>query len=478
MKNPFHIFRIKREERWLALAAFLLITVLNALCIYKYFDKFTQITNNYHDLFVKNFHISGFDPITYTVVSHWDTGYNIYRHPLLAFFMYVPNQLNQGLMMLTGINLVQFVVAAILIFCSFYAFIFFYRILREVVTLKRVDATILTIFFYSFSYILVSSIVPDHFILSMFMLILTLYVAGKKMQRNHPFTKWQTILFFFITAGISLNNGVKVFLANLFVNGKKFWRPANLILAVIIPSALIWLGARMEWSHFEKPKYQHRQEVKAQKDSILRANLYKNYLDTVSATDSAEIVAGFQQLMKKRIHDKYVSDHQKPWNLHTGKPINKTEFGQWTDISTPRWATLVENFFGEPIQLHRDHLLQDTLTKRPVIVEYRWIGSYVVEAIIILMFILGICFARRSRFFWMAFSFFAFDVFIHIILGFGINEVYIMGAHYLFIIPLAIAYLVRRLRKEGIGIARVVLSLIAVYLYIYNITLLTQYILE
>jgi hypothetical protein len=478
MKNPFHIFRIKREERWLALAAFLLITVLNALCIYKYFDKFTQITNNYHDLFVKNFHISGFDPITYTVVSHWDTGYNIYRHPLLAFFMYVPNQLNQGMMMLTGINLVQFIVAAILIFCSFYAFIFFYRILREIVALQRIDATILTVFFYSFSYILVSSIVPDHFILSMFMLILTLYVAGKKMQRNHPFTKWQTILFFFITAGISLNNGVKVFLANLFVNGKKFWRPANLILAVIIPSALIWVGARMEWNHFEKSKYQHRQEVKAQKDFILRANIYKNYLDTVSATDSAEIAAGFQQLMKKRIHDKYVSDHQKPWNLHTGKPINKTEFGQWTDISTPRWATLVENFFGEPIQLHRDHLLQDTLTKRPVIVEYRWIGSYVVEAIIILMFILGICFARRSRFFWMAFSFFTFDVFIHIILGFGINEVYIMGAHYLFIIPLAIAYLVRRLRKEGIGIARVVLSLIAVYLYIYNITLLTQYILE
>jgi hypothetical protein len=478
MKNPFHIFRIKREERWLALAAFLLITVLNALCIYKYFDKFTQITNNYHDLFVKNFHISGFDPITYTVVSHWDTGYNIYRHPLLAFFMYVPNQLNQGMMMLTGINLVQFIVAAILIFCSFYAFIFFYRILREIVALQRIDATILTVFFYSFSYILVSSIVPDHFILSMFMLILTLYVAGKKMQRNHPFTKWQTILFFFITAGISLNNGVKVFLANLFVNGKKFWRPANLILAVIIPSALIWVGARMEWNHFEKSKYQHRQEVKAQKDFILRANIYKNYLDTVSATDSAEIAAGFQQLMKKRIHDKYVSDHQKPWNLHTGKPINKTEFGQWTDISTPRWATLVENFFGEPIQLHRDHLLQDTLTKRPVIVEYRWIGSYVVEAIIILMFILGICFARRSRFFWMAFSFFAFDVFIHIILGFGINEVYIMGAHYLFIIPLAIAYLVGRLRKEGIGIARVVLSLIAVYLYIYNITLLTQYILE
>ena len=68
------------------------------------------------------------------------TEYNVYRHPLLAFFMYIPNQINQGLMMLTGINCVQFVVGAILVFCAFYSFIFLYRIFREVIGTERFDA--------------------------------------------------------------------------------------------------------------------------------------------------------------------------------------------------------------------------------------------------------------------------------------------------------------------------------------------------
>ena len=35
--------------------------------------------------------------------------------------------------MLTGINCVQFVVGAILVFCAFYSIIFLYRIFREVI---------------------------------------------------------------------------------------------------------------------------------------------------------------------------------------------------------------------------------------------------------------------------------------------------------------------------------------------------------
>ena len=145
MANPFNIFKIKHEERWTALVAFLAITALNVLCIIKYFDRFSQLTDNYKKLFVGTFHISGFDPITYCVVSDWYTSYNIYRHPLLAFFMYIPYQINQGLIMLTGLNWAQIIVAAILIFCSFYAFIFFYRIVREIVSLKRFDAILLSV---------------------------------------------------------------------------------------------------------------------------------------------------------------------------------------------------------------------------------------------------------------------------------------------------------------------------------------------
>ena len=137
MKKVFDIFRIKREERGAALVALIIACALNALTIIKYYAQFSQITDSYHRLFVRTFRVSGFDPLTYSIVSHWDTEYNVYRHPLLAFFMYIPNQINQGLMMLTGINCTQFVVGAILVFCAFYSFIFLYRIFREVIGTER-----------------------------------------------------------------------------------------------------------------------------------------------------------------------------------------------------------------------------------------------------------------------------------------------------------------------------------------------------
>lgn len=131
MKKVFDIFRIKGEEKWSAIIALFVSIVLNALTIIKYNNQFSQLSENYHKLFVKAFHVAGFDPLTYAAVSQWNTEYNVYRHPLLAFFMYIPHQINQGLMMLTGYNCVQYIVGAILVFCAFYSFIFLYRIFRK-----------------------------------------------------------------------------------------------------------------------------------------------------------------------------------------------------------------------------------------------------------------------------------------------------------------------------------------------------------
>ena len=57
IKTVFGIFRIKREERWLAVFAFIWMVALNVLTITKYYDKFTQIMDTYHRHFVNNFHI-------------------------------------------------------------------------------------------------------------------------------------------------------------------------------------------------------------------------------------------------------------------------------------------------------------------------------------------------------------------------------------------------------------------------------------
>ena len=77
---------------------------------------------------------------------------------------------------------------------------------------------------------------------------------------------------------------------------------------------------------------------------------------------------------------------------------------KWTDISTDRVETVWHNLFGETIQLHQDYLLDDTLKSRPVVVGYRYILNYVVEALIIALFLIGIWMGRKQRFLWMILS--------------------------------------------------------------------------
>lgn len=68
------LFRVKREERTLALVMLLVLTALNALVVCKYYDVFTPLNAHYWHLFIGTFHVSGFDPITYSVVSDWTAG--------------------------------------------------------------------------------------------------------------------------------------------------------------------------------------------------------------------------------------------------------------------------------------------------------------------------------------------------------------------------------------------------------------------
>lgn len=380
-------------------------------------------------------------------------------------------------MMLTGLNLVQFVVAVILIFCSFYSFLFLYRTLREVLRLKAFDAGLLSAMLFSFAYVMVSAIVPDHFIMSMMMLLLTLYICGRKQEECQPLTILETVVLFVFTAGISLNNGIKTYLAALFTNGRRFFRWQFLLLAVILPSVMMWEGARLEYQHFVLPKEKARKQLAKERDSELRKKIYQDYIDTARVKDSASIAAGVKKIIAKRAHDKYVREHKRLVVKNAGKPIAKGEFSRWTDISTPRWTTAVENLFGESLILHQDHLLCDVLRNRPVFVPYQWKVNYVVEGVIVLLFLLGILCGIRSRLMWTALSFFLFDMALHVGLGFGINEIYIMTAHWTYVIPIAIGCLFSVLNRRLLPWLRGLVMLIVAYLFIYNGWLLTSYML-
>ena len=450
MKKVFHIFKIQKEERWLALIIFALLAILNGLVIAKYNAPFTQITNDYYKNFIRHFCVSGFDPLTYWVLSDWSAAYNVYRHPLLAFYMYVPYLINMGLMKLTGYNCALYIAVIIQMFCAFYSMVFLYRIFREVIELGKWASHALTLLFFSFGYVMVSAIVPDHFVISMLLLILALYVSGRRMKNHHDFKIWQSVLYFLLTAGTSLNNGLKIFFSALFVNGKRFFRPKHLLLAVILPAGLLWGFCHWEYRTYVWPNEMARKEAKAKKEAAKKDSIQKA-----------------KQLAKEKT--------KKKRGPKQGTPLTKVGFMSWTDISTSRTESVVENLMGESIQLHPDYLLGDELRHRPMIVKYRYWWNYAVEGIISLLFLAGIWYGRKSKYLWLVLSYFALDMVLHIGLGFGINEVYIMTAHWIYALPIAMGFLIKnapiRFRKYLIGIV----AAIALYLIIYNGSLIVGY---
>ena len=459
--TPLKIFKIKPEERIQSAIALIIIIALNALFIYRMHELFMQPGfGPYFKTFERELHLSGYDPLTYMGVTDWDAVYQVYRHPLLSFMIWPLWLINQTLTWMLGVNCVQYLVAALLIFCSDYSYIFMYRIHREVIELQRWDATLLTAYFFSFAYILMSVIVPDHFTISMFLLLVTLYVSGVCIKKRREFKWWQSALFFYITAGVTLSNGIKVFLSGFFVNLRDFFRPKYLLLAVILPAALLWGTATWEYRTYVLPKEKARAELKARLAEKEKARVAKM---------TAEEKAQYDEKKAKR------EQRLKRQAAKSGKPMEDYGFLKWTDISTSRWESTYENLFGESLQFHQDYLLEDTLVRRPVFVKYRWTLSYVVEGLILLLAIAGIWFGRKSRFLWLCLSCMAFDMFIHVGLGFGLNEVFIMTPHYMFVLPIATAFLFRDIQARWLRISVVVLML---YLLIYNGYLLTDFLLS
>ena len=490
MKKIFDIFKIKKEERWLALGIFLALAILNGVVIARCAGTFTLVTDDYYKNFIRHFCVSGFDPLTYWVLSDWNAAYNVYRHPLLAFYMYIPYLINMGLMKLTGYNCALFIAVIIQMFCGFYATLFLQRIFREVLELDKAASSILTLLFFSFGYVMVTCIVPDHFVISMLLLILALYVSGRRIKHNHPLKIWQTVVYFVLTAGTSLNNGLKIFFSALFVNRKRFFCPKYLLLAVILPAALLWGFCRWEYRTFVWPVEMARKEVKAKKaaekkarqERMAQLKQIKDSLTKDSIQRGLKIITP-EEIAQKTKNDSIQKAKQlarnearKKRGPKQGAPIMKGEFMNWTDATSSRTLSIVENLMGESIQLHQDYVLQDELRHRPMFVNYRYAFNYIVEALIIILFLAGIWAGRKSRYLWLVMSYFGLDMLLHIGLGFGLNEVYIMTGHWIYALPIAIGFLLKETRHQRYSLClKSLLLTIGLFLLIYNGILIIGY---
>ena len=436
----FDIFKVKKEERWLAFAMLAVFVTFNAMVIASHYHVYTMDAHGgFWSIFTKNFRMSGYDCWSWITVSGGRIHFVTSRHPLYLTFLYPLYLLNDWLIQNVGYNFAVYFMAVIIVFSAFYAVLFMYRVFREVLELRRKDARILTLLLFSFGHVLIPTMVPDHFVISLMLLSLTLYITGKKMKKGQLLTAWQSLVLTFFTAGMATSNGVKTLLAGLFTNGKKVFTCKFISIGVVLPLFLLLGIQQSQYYLLEVPQ----QAV-------------------VSHIESETLKKNPQKVLE---HKKQRDEWQR---THLGQPVGDGVITKLMDVSTPRVPTIVENFFGESIQLHQRSLLKDVSWERPIFVEYNWSLNYIIEAFIVLLFIVGIVFSYKQRFFKMLLAWFACDLTLHLILGFAVTEVYIMTSGWAFIIPISYGYLLKRLSMKWLKLMRVALIMLTIYLWIYN----------
>lgn len=436
----FDIFKVKKEERWLAFAMLAVFVTFNAMVIASHYHLYTMDAHGgFWSIFTKNFRMSGYDCWSWITVSGGRIHFVTSRHPLYLTFLYPLYLLNDWLIQNVGYNFAVYFMAVIIVFSAFYAVLFIYRVFREVLELRRKDARILTLLLFSFGHVLIPTMVPDHFVISLMLLSLTLYITGKKMKKGQLLTAWQSLVLTFFTAGMATSNGVKTLLAGLFTNGKKVFTCKFISIGVVLPLFLLLGIQQSQYYLLEVPQ----QAV-------------------VSHIESETLKKNPQKVLE---HKKQRDEWQR---THLGQPVGNGVITKLMDVSTPRIPTIVENFFGESIQLHQRSLLKDVSWERPIFVEYNWSLNYIIEAFIVLLFIVGIVFSYKQRFFKMLLAWFACDLTLHLILGFAVTEVYIMTSGWAFIIPISYGYLLKRLSMKWLKLMRVALIMLTIYLWIYN----------
>ena len=436
----FNIFKVKKEERWLAFVMLAVFVTFNAMVIASHYHVYTMDAHDgFWSIFTKNFRMSGYDCWSWITVSGGRIHFVTSRHPLYLTFLYPLYLLNDWLIQNVGYNFAVYFMAVIIVFSAFYAVLFMYRVFREVLELRRKDARLLTLLLFSFGHVLIPTMVPDHFVVSLMLLSLTLYITGKKMKKGQLLTAWQSLVLTFFTAGMATSNGAKTLLAGLFTNGKKVFTVKFISIGVVLPLLLLLGIQQSQYYLLEVPQQAVVRHIESE-------TLKKNP----------------QKVLE---HKKQRDEWQR---THLGQPVGDGVITKLMDVSTPRVPTIVENFFGESIQLHQRSLLMDVSWERPIFVEYNWSLNYIIEAFVVLLFIVGIVFSYKQRFFKMLLAWFACDLTLHLILGFAVTEVYIMTSGWAFIIPISYGYLLRQLSMKWRKVMRVTLIMLTIYLWIYN----------
>lgn len=430
----------------------LLFGGLNLLMVLHAPDAWTSTRFGAWTAFHKGFHWSGFDQCTYIITSQWRSLYVHLRHPILAYMVWPASEVNKWLTEETGVNCAIYILGVVWTCLSMLSWFLMYKIQRQIIGLGHKESILLDLLFFSLAYVMLATFVPDHMLLTMTVMLLTVYLTGRALQRGKGLATWKALLLYFVGTGITTTNGVKLWLMD--VAGR--WKRRN-TMKVVMHS--LWYIV----------------------PTLVLAGLYYHQEQTAEVEERQ-----FNERMEKRAQerDSVKFARKKAESLHriearTEKQLMDSPLFEWTDMSIEVLPSAVHNIFGEGLQLHEDYLLGDANIKgeRPIIVKYRAWYNYAAEALIVLLLLLGILAGARERFLWVSMMPFLFDMVLHLGMRFALTDVYIMTAHWAFVIPIALGYLLKRTRHEAAfhGGVVVLITLLTCFLAVWNAGLIVSH---
>ena len=443
-------FRKHKETILITLLGVVIMISLNYMMVLWKPDIFTNTKYAAWSTFWNHGELSGFDTYTYIVVTSFHPVYVLSRHPILAMMLWPFYELNNALKEVFHINCAIYVVAVLWTVLASCSWILMYRIQRKIIELSWQISLLLTLFFFSFSHVMIILFFPDHMGISLPLLLLTIYLAGKALKQNKRFALWHSLPLVFFATGVTTTNLVKVGIADLFTQWGKipFKKMILHFMLYLIPLAVLY--AAYSYQMETSQKQEEQRIVKIEKAKMKKDKKY-----------AEKYKAGKQEYKERR--------EQQILDI----PIVTD-----TEYHIDRLPSLVENVFGEGLILHDTHTLKDANrgNHRPVLVTYSHWWYYAIEGLIVALFLMGIWIGRREKFLWMVLSMFLFDMLLHVGLNFASADVYIMTAHWAFVIPIAIGYLIKKRNRLSYMTVLFVFGL-TTFLWWHNLSLIANYIL-
>lgn len=443
-------FRKHKETILITLLGVVIMISLNYMMVLWKPDIFTNTKYAAWSTFWNHGELSGFDTYTYIVVTSFHPVYVLSRHPILAMMLWPFYELNNALKEVFHINCAIYIVAVLWTVLASCSWILMYRIQRKIIELSWQISLLLTLFFFSFSHVMIVLFFPDHMGISLPLLLLTIYLAGKALKQNKRFALWHSLPLVFFATGVTTTNLVKVGIADLFTQWGKipFKKMILHFMLYLIPLAVLY--AAYSYQMETSQKQEEQRIVKIEKAKMKKDKKY-----------AEKYKAGKQEYKERR--------EQQILDI----PIVTD-----TEYHIDRLPSLVENVFGEGLILHDTYTLKDANrgNHRPVLVTYSHWWYYAIEGLIVALFLMGIWIGRQEKFLWMVLSMFLFDMLLHVGLNFASADVYIMTAHWAFVIPIAIGYLIKKRNRLSYMTLLVVFGL-TTFLWWHNLSLIANYIL-